>query len=329
MLTICIIGLGSIGQRHLRNLAFVAKERRLEIAVDVVEPRELDGLDVATRALVRNHFRASDAIGDYDLIWVANPSQLHYETLKLVRDKARRFLVEKPVFTRALTDGELAPFADEAKFYVACPIRHTRSYHWLEEFVRTHRIYCAKAMCSSYLPAWRPGTDYRKTYAAQPGSGGVKLDLVHEFDYLFTLFGMPTASTLLEGKVSHLEIASSDVVSFVAKYPDKTLELHLDYFGRVPRRTIELFTEDDVVVCDFIAGEVRFLKSGERIDLSETRDDHCRRETAYFLDFALDGRANINSIPYANAIIRFLMASSRGGDISRTTSTRFCSIRST
>jgi len=309
MLKICIIGLGSIGQRHLRNVDFVLKGRGLTATYDVVEPRELDYLDAETRKLVANRFATPAEIGDYDLVWITNPSQVHHETLKAVRNKARHCLVEKPVFTRALSDADLAPFADETKFYVACPMRHTRTFRWLSDFVRQNRVYCARAMCSSYLPEWRPGTDYRRTYAAQPGSGGVKLDLVHELDYLFALFGMPAESRLEEGRFSHLEIASSDVVSFVAKYPDKTLELHLDYFGRVARRQIELFTAEDVVVCDFIRSEVRFLKGGETVDLSELRDDYCRREEEYFLDFALDGKANVNSVPYANGIVRFLEGS--------------------
>ena len=49
---ICIIGLGSIGQRHLKNIHAVAAKRGIQVATDVVEPRELDYLDEATRSLV-------------------------------------------------------------------------------------------------------------------------------------------------------------------------------------------------------------------------------------------------------------------------------------
>ncbi len=306
-MTVCFIGLGSIGQRHLRNVHAIAAERGIDIVTDVVEPRELDYLDEATRALVRNPFPTMDELGRYDIIFITNPSQLHHETLLAVKDKASFFFVEKPVFTEALTPDALAPFADEKRFYVACPLRHTRVYGFLKEFVPNNRIFCARALCSSYLPEWRPGTDYRKTYAAQKGSGGVKLDLIHEFDYLFTLFGLPAESCLLDGHFSSLEIKSADGLSFVGRYPDKTLELHLDYYGRVPRREIELYTEDDVTVCDFIKAEVRFLKSGRRIDLAEERNAYCLREIGYFLDFALNGAANINAIPYANDIIGFVL----------------------
>ena len=307
-MNICIMGLGSIGQRHLKNIHAVAKARGIEVATDVVEPRELDYLDEATRALVGRRFAEADEIGRYDMMFVANPSQLHRETLEAVKDKAKFFFVEKPVFTRPLPADALAPYADERKFYVACPIRHTKVYRFLSEFVPQNKVYCARAICSSYLPEWRPGTDYRRTYAAQEGSGGVKLDLIHEFDYLFTLFGMPSASSLLDGRFSHLELKSADCVSFIARYPDKTLELHLDYYGRVPRREVELYTADDVVVGDFIKTEVRFLKSGRRIDLAEERNAYCLREIGYFFDFAMNGARNINSIPYANGIIDFVLS---------------------
>lgn len=305
---ICIIGLGSIGQRHLKNIHAVAKARGVDVTTDVVEPRELDYLDAETRVRVGSRFASPDEIGRYDAIFVTNPSQLHEETLATVKDKADFFFIEKPVFTTALSAETLAPYADERKFYVACPIRHTRVYGFLSEFVPQNKIYCARAICSSYLPEWRPGTDYRRTYAAQEGAGGVKLDLIHEFDYLFTLFGLPAESHLLDGKFSHLELKSVDGVSFIARYPDKTLELHLDYYGRVPRREIELYTADDVAVCDFIKAEIRFLKSGRRIDLAEERNEYCLREIGYFFDFALKGAANINSVPYANNIIKFVLS---------------------
>lgn len=306
-MNVCFIGLGSIGQRHLKNVHAVAAVRGIELSADVVEPRPLDYLNAATRALVHGHFASLAEIGRYDMIFVTNPSQLHLETLDVVKDKAGFFFVEKPVFTVALEADALSPYSDERKFYVACPIRHTRTYGFLSEFVPRNSVYCARAICSSYLPEWRPGTDYRKTYAAQEGAGGVKLDLIHEFDYLFTLFGMPQKSCLFDGKFSHLELKSVDGVSFVGRYPDKTLELHLDYYGRVPRREIELYTADDVVVCDFIKAEIRFLKSGRRIDLAEERNEYCLREIGYFFDFALNGAANINPIPYANDIVGFVL----------------------
>lgn len=91
-------------------------------------------------------------------------------------------------------------------------------------------------------------------------------------------------------------------LDIVARKGLRRLETRLDYYGRVPRREIELYTADDVVVCDFINAEIRFFKSGRRIDLAEERNEYCLREIGYFFDFAMSGAENINSIPYANRI---------------------------
>ena len=117
-MTVCLIGLGSIGQRHLKNVHAVAAARGIDVATDVVEPRTLDYLDEATRSLVRERFASPSELGRYDMIFVTNPSQLHHETLSAVRDKADFFFVEKPVFTEALATDALAPYADERKFYL-------------------------------------------------------------------------------------------------------------------------------------------------------------------------------------------------------------------
>ena len=50
-----------------------------------------------------------------------------------------------------------------------------------------------------------------------------------------------------------------------------------------------------------------WLKSGRLVDLSEERNEYCLREIGYFFDFALNGAPNVNSIPYANGIVSFLL----------------------
>ena len=62
-----------------------------------------------------------------------------------------------------------------------------------------------------------------------------------------------------------------------------------------------------MVVGDFIKAEIRFLKSGRVIGLAEERNEYCLREIGYFFDFAMSGAKNINSIPYANRIIDFVL----------------------
>lgn len=309
-LSACFVGLGSIGKRHLGNLNAVAAARGLKISVDALRHKGAAPLDASTAELIRNEYVQSEDLGHYDLMFICNPSQLHYKTLCDLSDKAEHFFVEKPVFVKPLSEESLVPFDDPKKYYVACPMRHTKVFDFLQQFVRKHQIFSARAICSSYLPEWRPNQDYRMLYSAAKESGGVKLDLIHEFDYLFTLFGFPVRSFLIEGKFSNLEIESSDTVAYIGEYADKVVELHLDYHGRKIQRAIELYTAEDVVACDFVKSEVQYRKSGEVVSLAEERNDYCRRELDCFLDFALEGGRNVNSLRHANKVLSLLFKES-------------------
>lgn len=290
---VCFIGLGSIGRRHLKNLFAVAAERGIDVSVDALRHARSELPEDVASLIARQIYDVGE-MGDYDWAFVCNPSQSHFDTLETVRDKASFFFVEKPVFVSPVPDAELEHFGDPRKYYVACPLRHKVTYKKILEFVRSHKVIGARAICSSYLPDWRPGSDYRTLYSARKESGGVKLDLIHEFDYLIDLFGFPNSSHLVEAKVSDLEIESNDVASFIGIYPDKIVELHLDYFGRIGKRQIELWTPEESVVFDFLAAK-------------EDRNAAYVREMECFVDIATGKRDNINSLSHANKVLSLVM----------------------
>lgn len=289
-LSACFVGLGSIGSRHLRNLFSVCSERGISLCVDAFRHSHTP-LDREMAVSVRREVFDVGQLSHYDLMFICNPSQLHYETMVSLQGKADRFFVEKPLFTRPLTDDELRPFLDENRYYVACPLRHTKTFAELKQFVLEHPVYSVRAICSSYLPEWRPGVDYRTLYSSREESGGVVVDLIHEFDYLFALFGMPVDSKMFARRVSQLEISSNDVAVYVASYADKVLELHLDYFGRMPQRYCEVYTQDEVRRFDFLS-------------TSEDRNASYLREIRYFLNWVNGDNPNMNSPQFANSVLR-------------------------
>lgn len=299
------VGLGSIGHRHLKNLSAALEKRGLRLRADAL--RHAGGtLSEDIAGLVRRQYVRVGDLGHYDLAFICNPSQLHYRTMMDLAGKADRYFIEKPVFTDPLEETALADFADEHRYYVACPLRHTSVFGALKEYVATHPVYSARAICSSYLPEWRPSADYRSLYSAKAESHGVALDLIHDFDYLFSLFGIPSRGTMFCGRKSHLEIESPDAVAFAGEYPDKIVELHLDYFGRKVQRYVEIFSRDDTVRFDFANARVEYLRDGRLIDFGESRNDFQMREIESFLDFALDGGKNVNSVVFANSVISYV-----------------------
>jgi len=61
------------------------------------------------------------------------------------------------------------------------------------------------------LPDWRPWQDYSQSYSAKKElGGGVVLDLIHELDYSYWLFGEFYELKSFTGKVSNLKIETND-----------------------------------------------------------------------------------------------------------------------
>ena len=174
----------------------------------------------------------------------------------------------------------------------------------LKERMPSLKPYSARVICSSYLPDWRPGVDYRTVYSAHKEmGGGVTIDLIHEWDYLVDLFGAPLEAYNFKGTYSHLEIDSDDLSVYIARYPSLLAEVHLDYFGRTYRRTIELFCKEGTVTADFGAGTLT-LENGAVIHCEEPVNQRYLREMAYFLDYARKGEGeSINSPAMAQKVL--------------------------
>ena len=87
------------------------------------------------------------------------------------------------------------------------------------------------------MPGWHPYEDYRALYAARADlGGGVVLSQIHEFDYLYALFGLPRRLFAIGGHLSHLEIDVEDVASTLMEFnvDGHILPVHLqqDYLQR-------------------------------------------------------------------------------------------------
>lgn len=73
-----------------------------------------------------------------------------------------------------------------------------------------------------------------------------------------------------------------------------TFELHLDYFGRKAQRTLDIFTQDDTIQCDLIAGTISYLKEGKSINVNAERNAFQMAEIKHFFDIA-EGRIENDS----------------------------------
>lgn len=291
-LKVCFVGVGSIAKRHIRNLRAVCEERGTAISIDVFRrnPEPVEGVNKVYR-------NESDLPADYDAIFITNPTNQHLETLKKFHENGRHFFIEKPVVSLDQID-EAKEFHQrkDSVYYVACPLRYNAVIQWIKKNVNPDDVISVRSISSSYLPDWRPGQDYRGTYSAHKNmGGGVSVDLIHEWDYLTYLFGFPEKIFNMMGKKSDLEINSDDYAIYIAEYVNMIAELHLDYFGKITIREIELFTKEDTICGDIANNRLRFLKSGDYINFQEERDDYQKKELTYFLNLISNECALENS----------------------------------
>ncbi len=303
---VCFIGVGSIAKRHIINLKQICQEQKIDVIIDACRNGASHELDPEIKDIIHSvYYGIENVPDDYNIAFVTNPTRCHFDTLVKMKDKAENFFIEKPVFDRDDLEFEKMGLDNNGVYYVACPLRYKNVVQYLKENIDFSKIYSIRSISSSYLPDWRPGTDYRTTYSAHKElGGGVAIDLVHEWDYITYLIGMPDKVYHLMGKLSGLEIDSEDLAVYIAEYKDKYVELHLDYFGRNTIRKIELYGQDDTIVCDLISNEIFFLQGGKKVNFQEERNDYQKRELQAFLKM-IDGKeANGNDIKNACRILK-------------------------
>ena len=285
---IAFVGLGSIATRHLKNVHTYLVSQGASCTVDLYRSSLERPLADELQPLVNNTYLYAEnlpAERQYDVVFVTNPTSMHYETVEKFAAHTKSFFIEKPVFDSTTVDEKIFETIKGIPSYVACPLHYNAVLQYVKQNVNPVEVICARAMSSSYLPDWRPGQDYRKTYSAHKDmGGGVSIDLIHEWDYLTWLFGMPTEYHSMINKVSNLEIDSDDLAIYIGKNDKTTFELHLDYFGRQAQRTLDLLTVDDTIHCDLIAGTVNYLKSGKTIKMESERNAFQMAEIEHFFE---------------------------------------------
>lgn len=305
---IAFAGLGSIGTRHLRNVCTLLDSRGDTYKIDLYRSSIGKKLSDDIAHYVSGEFLFSDSVSQnakYDIVFVTNPTSMHYQTLLKFKENTKSFFVEKPVFDTTEIDEHIFDVLKDITCYIACPLRYNAVLKYVRENIPLKEVIAARAISSSYLPDWRPGQDYRKCYSAHRDmGGGVGIDLIHEWDYLTAFFGMPNKSFSIQEKISALEIDSDDIAIYIAKTETTTIELHLDYFGRKPIRTLDLFMSDDTIHCDILNGHIEYLKSGKTLDFNSERNVSQMLEIEHFFDIINNKITNDNTLEHSLNVLK-------------------------
>lgn len=269
----CVVaGLGSIGQRHLRNLQQLCADRGDQAEILAWRVRGLDVvIDANLNATygqapeaaygVKSVRRLEEALATKpDMVVIANPAAHHVETALAVIKAGCHVFIEKPLSDTWEGIEELVRLSQQQR--VATYVGYQMRFHpvlrqikqWLDE-ARIGRVISAQFHVGEYLPGMHPYEDYRKGYAAKrEQGGGVVLTLSHELDTVLWLFGQPRSVYALGGHLSALDLDVEDTAAILLEchHGERVLpvSVYLDFVQRPFRRFCEIVGEHGTIRWD-------------------------------------------------------------------------------
>ena len=97
-----IVGYGSIARRHLRNLIALCEQGKLEVEIDLFRSGKGNEIEKTDQKYIRNVYSVTDSISmQYDVMFITNPTSLHYETMRKYVGCTKHMFIEKPIFHTA------------------------------------------------------------------------------------------------------------------------------------------------------------------------------------------------------------------------------------
>lgn len=249
-LRVAVVGLGSIGRRHLENLQVLGCEA---IAVRRSPGSgELGSLEEAAS------WRA-------DAVVIATPTAEHAGALRWAVESGVHAYVEKPIAESSDGLDELLERAEREGLVVATGynLRFHPALEAVREAVLERRLGAlvnVRAEVGQYLPDWHPGEDFRASYAARADlGGGALLTLSHELDYVRWIAGEIVECEGRAARLSGLVVDVDDVAEIVCLHESGTLgSVHVDFLDRSYNRRSRWVGEEATIAWEW-GGAVRLL----------------------------------------------------------------------
>ena len=237
-----IVGCGSIGKRHIRNLLNLGVEEL--VAFDVRAERRTRREPLSWESILWRRLESAWE-REPDAVVVAAPTSLHVPIALKGAFRRCHLFIEKPLSNCWESVERLLDVVrrNDLVTLVGCNMRFHPGLMTIKNLLLEQavgRVLAARVEVGQYLPDWHPWEDYRQSYSAcNRLGGGVILDAIHEIDYIRWLLGDVVAATCFAGKLSQLEIETEDVAALLLRFQNGAVgEVHLDYIQRAYSRTL-------------------------------------------------------------------------------------------
>lgn len=276
---LAIIGLGSIGRRHLR----LVSEIRSDIEVILVR----SGYGTASKEekmASKIVFSIKDAIElDIQAAIISSPATLHLQQSLELAKSGVHLLIEKPLSHTADGLDELLKVVNDNNIIamVGYVLRYDAGARKFKDWLSNKaigKILHARIECGSYLPDWRPDQDYRKTVSALPElGGGVLLELSHEIDYLHWFFGksIDIQAQIINSRVLDINVEDQADLLVTSEH-GYSISVHIDFYRRHVKRECTIITTKGELTWNAVRKKVTWKAINEKelnYEYNNVRDD--------------------------------------------------------
>ena len=262
-----VIGTGSIGKRHLRNLISIGIDPCNLSVVDTREDRRKEVVDLG----INNVFPTLEASlkdDEYNAAFVCSPTNLHIKQGIELASRGVHIMMEKPLAHNLNGIKKFVELVNRNNVVVmmAYKFRFSSLTQKVKELIDSNsigKILYARGEFSEYLPDWHPYEDYRSFYMAEKSRGGGSiLDQCHIMDLVHYLLGGFDTVFAVNTKLSSLEINADDFAELIIKLNSGIIaSIHTDIFGREHKKQLEIKGETGNIIWDFYANTVTLYES--------------------------------------------------------------------
>jgi len=251
-----IVGGGSIGQRHLKNLITLGYDD-----LYCYKRSQSSEFETAFQCKVITKVAEVEDLQP-DAIFICNPTSLHGDWVEIAAKIGSHVFVEKPL-THSQDDLNRikSSWKEDKVFFIGFMLRYHPLVKKIKALLKEEKIgkvYSARLEFGSWLPYWHPWEDYKTSYASiKELGGGVINTITHELDLAQHFFGTPSAIKSVKANFDILELEVEELAESILVYDDKLVTFHVDYLQKDYDRNIKILGIDGKIVWDWHTNVVK------------------------------------------------------------------------
>lgn len=251
-MNILVIGGGSIGQRHVRNLLLLIPNASITL-ISKYSTHNSDFLLLPIQILSELPIN-----GWFDNIVIASPASEHFEHFKYSLLHSDNIFIEKPLFAcnETVPDYSSLSIAHDKFIQVGYVLRFDPIIVLVKSLIDNEEFgtpLIARIWGGQDLRRWRPDVDYRTTVSSQfKLGGGSTHELSHELDYMIHFFGPPSTTYSSLAKHSSLDIDTEDVSNFIFEFESMSAVVSLDFICIPASLGFTIHTDTHTINADLV-----------------------------------------------------------------------------